>query len=286
MVVIRARCPRCGRMEAYEPGDEDLSVAREVGVASVSFFHDDHVFVVFFDPNGMIRRALVIRAAGPSETTSAEPSPAMPLSALCSLLGEEALALALAALAADACVLVTSSSRELAGDVARSLTGLLGAGAEIREVTSSNELRAACDGRGASVVVADRHALAGPGELPSGAVLLDLDARARPDKKAVSALKPLVEDLRKALGLEGEEARHEFIRLKLARLRSLYRKALEVLQGTDMIEEASLVSEIEPGLPKEELQLLYLMLERFGGIDVSRCIIKGLSRLRLRLGPL
>jgi len=63
-MVLKIRCPRCGRLEEYEPSDEDMREAREKGLASISFWHGDHTLIVFFDTSASIRRSVVIKAAG------------------------------------------------------------------------------------------------------------------------------------------------------------------------------------------------------------------------------
>ena len=110
-MLLRARCPRCGRVEEYEPSEEELKMARERGVASISFFHGDHVLLVFFDKSGLIRRLSAIKVAGAVPTA---PTLSIPLEELCTLFGREGVAYLLSAFLSTERLALVSSSTELA----------------------------------------------------------------------------------------------------------------------------------------------------------------------------
>jgi len=62
MVKIRVRCERCGKIEVYEPDEEDLRRAEETGLVPISFHHGDHVLVVYFDKKASIRRITIYKS--------------------------------------------------------------------------------------------------------------------------------------------------------------------------------------------------------------------------------
>ncbi|MGQ4892326.1 MAG: ATPase domain-containing protein [Candidatus Njordarchaeia archaeon] len=58
---VYAICPKCKRRVVYTPSEEDVKLLRESGIASVSFDHGDHIFVLFFDKDGRARGTEVHR---------------------------------------------------------------------------------------------------------------------------------------------------------------------------------------------------------------------------------
>ena len=58
---VYAICPECKRRIVYTPDENDLITIRKSGIASVSFDHGDHIFVLFFDKDGRARGTEVHR---------------------------------------------------------------------------------------------------------------------------------------------------------------------------------------------------------------------------------
>ncbi len=71
-IIIKYKCPQCGREGAYEPDENDLKQLNESGIASFSVFHGDHTLVVWFDKSGGVRAYDVFKAT--SEEAKAAPT--------------------------------------------------------------------------------------------------------------------------------------------------------------------------------------------------------------------
>ncbi|RLI10853.1 hypothetical protein DRO33_05125 [Candidatus Bathyarchaeota archaeon] len=302
---VRASCPACGKVEEYTPDEEDLKVAAARGVASISFNHGDHIFVIFFDARGRVRRTITLKAvagvavapeARPSEVPAPRPPveevpaapaaptvPAIPFDDLCSLLGEEKLALMLAALASGTRVVLASSSLDLARNVASTASSLLGPiEVSVGEAATPEELKAACEGEGGAIVMTRHATLVEAGALPSGATVIDLEVPVKLSRKERKGLKMVLKALRRAGELRDDATKRAFVRSKVLRLRTLLERALEVLDKVDRIGEAALRRKVDPAMAPEELDALYFILERFRGIDVSRRVLRGPAEFTLR----
>jgi len=277
-VLIRVRCPRCGRIDEYEPTEGDLRNARERGLSSIAFYHGDHVLVVYFDAEGSVRRSLVFRSAGgPIEAVK----PSMTLSDLRSLVGDERLALALSALISRGRLILASSSDSLALEVFSVIRALMEpADTKVEVVEGPEGLKDIGSHPPGAVFIVNRDLLAKSGDLGQ-AVVVDLEERGGPKltRKEKKGLRALLRVLEEAGALEGEDARIAFLKDKVKRFRELLEKALEVFQEHERIGEPALIRKVDPGMSKEELDLLYFMLEEFKGIDISRRVAKGLSEL-------
>ena len=277
--MIRVRCPRCGRIDEYEPTEGDLRNARERGLSSIAFYHGDHVLVVYFDAEGSVRRSLVFRSAGgPIEAVK----PSMTLSDLRSLVGDERLALALSALISRGRLILASSSDSLALEVFSVIRALMEpADTKVEVVEGPEGLKDIGSRPPGAVFIVNRDLLAKTGDLGQ-AVVIDLEERGRLKltRKEKKGLKALLRVLERAGALEaGEDARIAFLKDKVRRFRELLEKALEVFQEHERIGEPALIRKVDPRMSKEELDLLYFMLEEFKGIDISRRVTKGLSEL-------
>ena len=277
-VLIRVRCPRCGRIDEYEPTEGDLRDARERGLSSIAFYHGDHVLVVYFDAEGSVRRSLVFRSAGGSIEAV---KPGMTLSDLRSLVGDERLALALSALISGGRLILASSSGPLALEVFSAIRALMEpADMKVEVVEGPEGLEDMGSHPPGTVLIVNRDLLAKSGDLRQ-AVVIDLEERGGPKltRKEKKGLRALLRVLEEAGALEGEDARIAFLKDKVKRFRELLEKALEVFQEHERIGEPALIRKVDPGMSKEELDLLYFMLEEFKGIDISRRVAKGLSEL-------
>ena len=267
---IKVGCPACGRVEEYEPDEEDMRVAQERGVASVSFFHGDHVLVVHFDASGMARRVAVLKTVGEVR------APAMPFEDLINIVGKERLALVLAALPSGGKAILASSSRDLAQGAFMALRRLLEPMGISGEVASDEEgLRAAADRPGGTVIIADRSALPGAVGLPPDVVVIDLDVPSRLTRREKKALRVLLKTLDKALRLRDEDSKVAVVRSRLLRLKVLVEKAAEILGQVSMIGETMLRRTLDPSMSAEELDLVLFALSRFRGVDTEEKVLRG-----------
>ena len=276
-VLVRVRCPRCGQVAEYEPTGEELKAAEEKGLSSIAFCHGDHVLVVYFDAEGAVRRTLLFKSAGPAGAVR----PGMTFSDLRSLLGDERLALALSALVAGGHVVLASSSEPLALEVSSALRALSAhPDARVEVVEGPEELRSLQDRPPGTIIVVSKDVLARAGNL-GRAVVIDLEERGRPKltRKEKKGLKALLKALEEAGSLEGEGAKVAFLKDKLGRFREFLSKALKALEEHERIGEPALIRMVKPGMKKEELDLLYFMLEEFRGVPVSKKVARGLSEL-------
>ncbi len=258
---VRVRCPRCGKVDEYEPVEEDAEEIKEKGLSHVAFYHGDHVLVAYFDSEGSVRRALVFKSAGPA---GGPEGLGMTIQDLRSLMGDEGLALALAALTSGAGVVLASSDPSLAREASSGL-GRLVPGARISAAEGPEELLRAL-GKPGSVVIASRRAIEEARPKLGKAVLLDLDSEVgvRLGRKEKKALRALVKIIEEATGLRSEGSRVAFFRSKLGRLRGLFRKASAALGEQLSKKDVRAAVRDLTGTDKEEFDLLCFMLERFG----------------------
>ena len=295
-MLIKASCPTCGRVEEYTPDEGDLKVAEERGVASISFNHGDHIFVVFFDVGGRVRRTTVLKVVArpvsvprPAEAKPVRTpeervkvAPPMPFDDLCSLLGEK-LAMMLIALISGARVVLASSSLDLARSVCSTVRELVKpVEVLVEEALGPDELRSALGGPG-GVVITEHTSLIEVGEAPSHIAIVDLEVPVKLSRKERKGLRVMLKALKKARGLRDEATKVAFIRSKALRLRTLMEKALAILGEVDRIGETAFKRKIDPAITPEELDALYFALERFMGIDVSKRVIRGPAEFVLKL---
>jgi len=269
-VPIRVECPGCGRLEEYEPDEEDLASAREKGLAFISFYHIDHVLVVYFDASGAVRRTAVLKSVREF------PTPSMPLDDLLDVVGKERLALVLAALASGGRLVLSSFARDLAEKVYMALRNLLEPESLNAEIASDEEgLRAVADRPPGTVVIADRGILAAAIGLPPHVLVVDLDSKAPLGKREKRALKPLIKTLDKASKLREESSKIAVVRSYLLKLKVLVDRAAEVLDKVSVIGETGLRRKLDPNMSQDELRLLLFLLGRFRGIDVEEKVVSG-----------
>jgi len=269
-VPIRVECPGCGRLEEYEPDEEDLASAREKGLAFISFYHIDHVLVVYFDASGAVRRTAVLKSVREF------PTPSMPLDDLLDVVGKERLALVLAALASGGRLVLSSFARDLAEKVYMALRNLLEPESLNAEIASDEEgLRAVADRPPGTVVIADRGILAAAIGLPPHVLVVDLDSKTPLGKREKRALKPLIKTLDKASKLREESSKIAVVRSYLLKLKVLVDRAAEVLDKVSVIGETGLRRKLDPNMSQDELRLLLFLLGRFRGIDVEEKVVSG-----------
>ena len=267
---IRVECPGCGRLEEYEPDEEDLASAREKGLAFISFYHIDHVLVVYFDASGAVRRTAVLKSVREF------PTPSMPLDDLLDVVGKERLALVLAALASGGRLVLSSFARDLAEKVYMALRNLLEPESLNAEIASDEEgLRAVADRPPGTVVIADRGILAAAIGLPPHVLVVDLDSKTPLGKREKRALKPLIKTLDKASKLREESSKIAVVRSYLLKLKVLVDRAAEVLDKVSVIGETGLRRKLDPNMSQDELRLLLFLLGRFRGIDVEEKVVSG-----------
>ncbi len=267
---IRVECPGCGRLEEYEPDEEDLASAREKGLAFISFYHIDHVLVVYFDASGAVRRTAVLKSVREF------PTPSMPLDDLLDVVGKERLALVLAALASGGRLVLSSFARDLAEKVYMALRNLLEPESLNAEIASDEEgLRAVADRPPGTVVIADRGILAAAIGLPPHVLVVDLDSKTPLGKREKRALKPLIKTLDKASKLREESSKIAVVRSYLLKLKVLVDRAAEVLDKVSVIGETGLRRKLDPNMSQDELRLLLFSLGRFRGIDVEEKVVSG-----------
>lgn len=296
---IRATCPTCGKVEEYTPDEEDIKVAKARGVASISFNHGDHVFIVFFDASRKVRRTTTLKVVPSRPTTIAKPAeearppsprravpvkeaPTMPFDDLCSLLGEEKLALMLVALTANARVVVASSSPDLAKSVCSTVLSLMGpVEAVVDEALGPEELRPALS-KPSGMVITEHGSLIAIGDVPSHVAVIDLETSIKLSRKERRGLRAMLKAIEKAKKLRGEATKVAFIRSKVVRLRMLFEKALDVLGKMDRIGETVFKRKVDPAITPDELDALYFALKRFKGIDVSKRIVRGPAEFAVR----
>jgi len=270
LMPIRVECPSCGRLEEYEPDEEDLASAKERGLAFISFYHIDHVLVVYFDASGAVRRTAVLKSV------KEFPTPSMPFEDLLEIVGKERLALMLAALASGGRVVLSSFAKDLAEKVYMALRNLLEPISLSAEIASDEEsLKAVADRPPGTVVIADKSILAGAIGLPSHVLVVDLDSRSPLEKKERRALKPLVKTLDEASKLREESSKLAVVRSRLLKLKVLIDRAMEVLDKVSVIGETALRRKLDPGMSSEELRLLLFLLDRFRGVDVEEKVVRG-----------
>ena len=267
---IRVECPVCGRLEEYEPDEKDIALAKERGLAFISFYHIDHVLVIYFDASGTVRRTTVLKSV------KEFPTPSIPFGDLLDIVGKERLALILASLASGGRLVLSSFAKDLAEKVYMALKSLLepmGLSAEI--ATDEESLRAVADRPPGTVVIADKDILVGAIGLPSHVLIIDLDAKTPLEKKERRALKPLIDVLEDASKLEEESSKIALLKSRLLRLKMLVDRAVDVLDKVSMIGETGLRRRLDPNMSSDELKLLLFLLSRFRRIDVEEKVVRG-----------
>ena len=267
---IRVECPSCGRLEEYEPDEEDLASAREKGLAFISFYHVDHVLVVYFDVSGTVRRTAVLKSV------KEFPTPSMPFEDLLEIVGKERLALMLAVLASGGRLVLSSFAKDLAEKVYMALKNLLepiGLSAEI--ATDEESLKAAADRPPATVVIADKSILVGAIGFPSHVLVVDLDSKLPLEKKERRLLKPLVKVLDEASKLREESSKLAVVKSYILKLKMWIDRAVEILEKVSVIGETVLRRKLDPDMSSEELRLLLFLLGRFRDVDIEEKVVRG-----------
>ena len=270
---FRVRCPRCGRIEEYEPDEEELRAAEEKGVVSISFFHGDHALVVFFDRGGLVRRLSVIKAAGGTVVATIT---APPLEELCGLFGREKVAYLLSAFLSSGRLALISSSTDLAFRTYQALKELSGLERPAQVVEGPGDLEELPEN---AVLIMNRETLASLASMPEGTALVDIGVSFRPGRKEKKALGSVLSIIEQASRL-GEEGKRLFLRERLGRLRSLVEKAVELLERDRVLNEDLLEQEVGR-LEKEELRWLYYVLSEFGGVEPARLGARGVREFSL-----
>ena len=270
---FKVRCPRCGRIEEYKPDEEELRVAEERGVASISFFHGDHVLVVFFDRGGLVRRLITIKAAG-GTVVAARTAP--PLEELCALFGREKVAYLLSAFLSSSYLALISSSTDLALRTYQALKELSGLERPAHVFEGPGDLEELPEN---AVLIVNREVLVSLTDMPEGITLVDIGASSRPGRKERKGLKVVLSIIEQASRL-GEEGKRLFLREKLGRLRSLVEKAVELLERNRVLNEDMLEQEVGE-LEKEELRWLYYVLSEFRGVELARLGARGVREFSL-----
>jgi len=267
---IRVECPGCGRLEEYEPDEEDLASAREKGLAFISFYHIDHVLVVYFDASGTVRRTAVLKSV------KEFPTPSIPFEDLLKIVGKERLALMLTALVSGGRLVLSSFAKDLAEKVCTALKTLLEPTSLSAEIATDEEsLKAVADRPPGTVVIADKSILVGAIGLPSHVLVIDLDSKTPLEKKERRALKPVMKMLDDASKLKEESSKLAVVRSYLLRLKVLVDKAVEVLDKVSVIGETGLRRKLDPSMSSDELRLVLFLLGRFRGIDVEEKVVRG-----------
>jgi len=277
-MIVRAKCPSCGQVEEYTPDEDDLRTAAEKGLASVSFYHGDHVFVIFFDTNGFVRRSTAIKTARPG----GEALKPMCFSDLCSLLGKERLALLLAALLPGGRAILASSSPDLAKSIylaVRRLLGQVKLSAEL--VENADALASIAEKPGNTVFLTNRASLTGIGQLPGDVLALDLEVPLKLGKEEKKGLKALLKAIDEASKFKDEAAKESFFKNKLAGLRELLDKAAKLLNETGTFSERVLKRELGREVPSEELDFVFFALKRFTGTNAAKRAAQGVREFAL-----
>lgn len=270
---FRVRCPRCGRVEEYRPGEEELRAAEEKGLVSVSFFHGDHSLVVFFDRSGLVRRLSVVKAAGGPMMAVAT---AFPLEELCVLFGVEKVAYLFSAFLSSGRLALVSLSTDLALKTYQTLKEFSGLERPAWLVEGPSGLEELPEN---AVLIMDRKTLANLANLPEGTALVDIEAAFRPGRKEKRGLRVVLNIIEQALHL-GEEGKRLFLRERLGRLRGLVEKAVELLARMGALNEDMLEREVGR-LEKEELQWLRYVLSEFRGVEPARLSARGIREFSL-----
>jgi len=273
---IRAVCPTCGKVEEYEPDEEDKRAVRERGLAYVAFFHIDHVLVIYFDASFNIRRTTVFK------TVRADTGPTMHVEDLVATVGAEGLALLLASLVSGGKAILASSSPDLTRKICSAVRSLLKPVEVAAEVAEDEEgLRAVADRPEGTVIMVDRSLLLSSPELPRHVAIIDLDAPVRLDREEKRALRAILKLIKRASKIKDEISKISFLRSRLLRLRVLLERSLKLLSQVKLIGEMDFRRRVDPKMTFEDLDLLYFLLERFKGVDVSRRILHGVEEFFL-----
>jgi len=262
---IRVSCPACGRIEIYEPEEEDIRTAREKGLTSVSFFHGDHALVVYFDANEQVRRTSVVKSIGEVPATAAPP-----LSDIISTVGAENLAYLMAAVVSGGRIVMASYSPELAQNLVASLRefvkplelpvfviGEAGEAAALREMPRP------------SVIIVKSSLLPEVREAVKDMPVVDLSTPMKLSKEGRKGLKVILDAIDHALRLRDESYRTAYLSARLMRLRTLAENALRLLGSVNIIRESDFRKVVAPDITSDELAFLYFALNEFTDMEIA-----------------
>jgi len=279
-MLLRVKCPRCGRLEEYTPTDEEVREAREKGLASISFFHGDHTLVIYFDMAGSIRRSIVLRSVG------AMVGPAMPFDDLRSLMGDERLALVLAALTSGGRVILASSSLDTVRSISQALAQLVAfREVLVKEVVRAEELKGAGDEPEGTMLLAEHALVSQVSEFPAHVLLADLEVPLDLSRDEKALLGPIIDVLGEAGKLKDEASKISLVRDRLSWLREVMEKVIELVGDRKVISEAYIIYNLyREGYEVEmdHLELIYYMLDRFRDFGISKRLRRDAFKLAFR----
>jgi len=268
---MKVKCPKCGKVEVYEPDEEILKRAMEIGLASISFYHGDHVLVACFDSFGTVRGTSVVKVVSPLKIKP------MPLQDVVSLIGVEGLAILLTAIASEEKVLLLSHSDSLTrgllakiGEIVRPVKILT---AWVEEPNEALAILRSHRGM-ATIIGVPRVSYA---LVPSNTLILKVGEpyNARKDEK--KALKYLIKVIKSSLSLIDEYSRVALLNNTFLRLKKLIRDTIRALIERRRISKSELRALISPNMHMDELDLVLFALNRFRGINIKEYIITGVE---------
>ncbi len=261
---VRVSCPVCGRIEIYEPEEEDVRTARERGLTSISFFHGDHALVVYFDANGQVRRTSVVKSIGEVPATAAPP-----LSDIISTVGAENIAYLMAAVVSGGRVVIAFYSPELAQNLVANLRKLVKPlELPVFVINEAGEAAALREMPCPSAIIVRSSLLPEVGEAAKDMPVVDLSTPMRLDKESRKGLKVILDAIDHALRLRDESYRTAYLNARLARLRALAENALRLLGSVNIIRESDFKKAVAPDLTADELAFLYFALNEFTDMEV------------------
>ena len=261
-------------MEELALSSEMLREASEKGMTSISFFHGDHVLVVFFDASGRVRRTNVIKTAAAPAAAPAAPRRALSLEGLCAAIGTEKTAFLLAAFLAGGRLAVISTSPEMAEEICVALRDLSGLERPIVRVKEAGEALSAPED---TIIILSRDLAVELGEALRQMATVDLEARLKLGRRERRGLRLLLDLLERALALR-EEGK-AFLRERLPRLAELMARTVELLGRMGALNEAMLMRTL--GIGREELDLIYYVLTTFRGVRPERLRAYGVREFTL-----
>jgi len=251
-------------MEIYELEEEDIKTARERGLANISFFHGDHVLVVYFDASGHVRRTSVGKSIGEVPATAAPPLPDM-----ISTVGAENLAYLMAAVVSGGRVIMASYSPELAQNLVASLRELIKPlELPVFVISEPGEAAALREMPRPSAIIVGSSVLPEVREIIKDMPIVDLSTPMKLDKKSRKGLKVILDAIDHALRLRDESYRTAYLNARLTRLRTLAENALRLLGSVSVIRESDFKKAVASDITADELAFLYFALNEFTDMEI------------------